>query len=142
MNLSHKNCRGSSLVLDLSQSYRIESPSIQIVDGVVMPGMLEIRHNKKSNVTLTCNQCEESFSGKNELESKVLAECNICGEKFPPSELLITPYITCLCRKCLETGATKENIGSSAGKVMALYENALSRNKDSFETLLTVLLKR
>ncbi len=133
----HRSCK-HNVVLDLSQMYSLRSPGILINTKGVNPSMVEITTLKKASPVIYCDECDETFSNKEEFEEELLDKCCVCSENFRPSQLLVTDYIPLICNSCLKSG--NKNSSSPEHKYLNLYSEILQR--EEHPTLLTIMLKK
>jgi hypothetical protein len=141
----HKNC-GGTIVLDLSEMYLINSPSINISPKGITPGMIQIDSNpEKKHSRLMCNKCGETLSSQEEFEDEITELCGICAKYFAPSLIFVTDFFK-ICKSCLNyeysDSATSKRIGKDATyyKILSLYGEAI--HKADNPTLLTILMKK
>lgn len=95
---THRKC-GGALVLDLSGSFKLISPSISIGNGSLVVGVTELREGSdKTSPAFLCTKCGENVE---DIEKDVLALCMICQEYHPVSEMKSSRQLANLCATCL-----------------------------------------
>lgn len=132
----------SEVEMQLNSMYVLRSPSIQINTKGIAPGMIEVAMTgKKATNVLCCPKCEKDFETKEEFEEGIIQECAICNESYRPSQIKVTPYITCVCEKCISKSGKELDLSTGAGKYLAMYSEALKSSVE-ITSLLTLLLKK
>jgi hypothetical protein len=136
--MNHKKC-GGQIVLDLSGSFVINSPSLNITTKGISPGMIQIdASSQKKRPVLICKICEEKFSTQDEFEEGILEICGVCGHEYPPSEIRVTDFISRICNNCMKDDGKKSD--SSQKRILFLYGEVIRKVENP--TLLTILMKK
>jgi hypothetical protein len=136
--MNHKKC-GGTIEVDCSSLYLIRSAGLKITTRGILPGVIQIDAAKtKSTTKLTCSQCHEVFSTKDDYQNEIVDKCIFCQTNHSTDELKVIDGLGMVCIECI----SNINLGKITAKnKLLLYYGDIIKGKE-FPTLLTILMKK
>jgi hypothetical protein len=119
--LTHIGCNGS-IVINATKTAKLVAPSFSINSAGISSLVLDIQVVEGGKLTpaFECVKCGKEFSNV-EVETGLMAHCQICGNDTPVSELLVHTEITCICSTCMKAIKAQLTTGITSQELIAEY---------------------
>lgn len=143
MEIFHHNgkCAGGKIIVDVSSSIKLVSPSFGIGGDGITPAVLDVIQipgKKETSVVFYCSSCQQTI--KSNHEDEIYADCVVCGKRVSVEDLKVDEYLAGVCTECIEDATSDSPKNSRVRRILEFYpEGAFKKAKITVSSVLFTL---